>query len=65
MKSIFLIIVTVSMSMGASTGHDAESAMNEVRNKVAILGGNGLRIINTNSDAIATTVTGEALKYKF
>ena len=61
----FLDVVTGSMSMGASTGHDAESAMNEARNRVAALGGNGLKVINTDSDAVATTVTGEALECTF
>lgn len=61
----FIGVVTGSMSMGASSGHDAESAMNEIRNRVAKLGGNGLRVINTDSDVLATTVTGEALKCNF
>lgn len=61
----FVGVVTGSMAMGASTGHDAESAINEARNRVARLGGNGLRLLNTDSDAIATTVTGEALRCNF
>ena len=61
----FVGVVTGSMDMGVSTGHDAESAMNEVRNKVAALGGNGLRVLNIDSDFVATTVTGEALNCNF
>ena len=47
----FIGVVTGSMAMGASTGHDAESAMNEARNEVAALGGNGLRALNIDSEA--------------
>lgn len=61
----FISIVTGSMSMGASTSHDAESAMNEVRNKVARAGGNAMRIIKSDSDIFATTVVAEALKCTF
>ena len=61
----FVGIVTGSMSMGASTGHDAESALNEVRNKAAKRGANAIKIISSDSDAFATTVVAEALKCTF
>ena len=61
----FIGVVTGSMSMGANTGHDSESAMNEARNKVAAIGGNGMRILGSDSDVFASTVTAEALHCNF
>ncbi len=58
----FITIVTGSMSMGANTGHDAEGAINKVRNKIALIGGNGMRVIGTNSNIFSSTVTAEALR---
>ena len=48
--------------MGLSTADDAQSAMNKVRNAVAEAGGNAMRIISTDTDMAATTVTAEAVK---
>lgn len=61
----FLGIVTGSMSMGTTTSDDAESAMNEVRNKASELGANAIRILNIDSDLFSSTVTAEALKCDF
>lgn len=58
----FITIVTASESDGWSTADDAESAMNQVRNAIAEAGGNAMRIISTDTDQMATTVTAEALK---
>jgi len=58
----FIGVVAGSMSAGASTAHDAESAMNEVRNKAAQIGANGLRVLGINSNVAASTVTAEALR---
>ena len=55
-------IVTGSGSMGNSTAHDMEGALNEVRNETAKLGGNRFRIISLSSSIISSTVVGEALK---
>jgi len=54
-------LVTGSESMGHSTSHDLQSAINKARNKVAELGGNAMRIISTSSDVYASTVLVEAL----
>lgn len=61
----FVTVVTASESMGSSTGGDAQSAMNKVRNKVAEVGGNVMLIVSTNSDMFSSTVVAEALKCTF
>ena len=53
-------VVTGSSNAGASPGHNAENAMNEVRNKAAELGGNALEVIGTTASGSAQTVIGEA-----
>ena len=58
-------VVTGSTSLGANTGHEAESAMNEARNKAAKLGGNALYIIDKNSNEVSTSVIGEAFNCSF
>lgn len=64
-KCTFIGTVTGSNSMGNTTAHDAEGAMNELRNKAAMLGANSVRIINIDSSALATTAVGEALTCDF
>ena len=61
----FVAVVAASESMGASTGGDAQSAMNKLRNKVAAAGGNAMLVISTNSDMFSSTVVAEALKCTF
>jgi uncharacterized protein YbjQ (UPF0145 family) len=61
----FINTVTGSGSWGNSTAHDAEGAMNEMRNKVEEFGGNALKIINVDSSIITTTAVGEALSCDF
>ena len=64
-KCKFITTVTGSGSMGWTTAHDAEGAMNEVRNDAAKSGANAIRIININSDMDTTVVIAEALECKF
>jgi hypothetical protein len=61
----FITIVTASEEFGLNQGMDAESAMNKVRNKIALLGGNAMSIISINSTEWGTIVTAEALKCDF
>lgn len=60
-KCKFVGTVAGSNSMGNTTAHDAEGAMNELRNKAAKLGANSVRVINIDSSVLVTTVVGEAL----
>lgn len=62
---VFVATVTGSNSMGNSTAHDADGAMNELRNKAASYGANAVRVINIDSSAMVTTAVGEALNCKF
>ena len=64
-KCEFVATVTGSNSMGSTTAHDAEGAMNEVRNQAAQYGANAVRIINIDSSVFTTTVVGEALNCQF
>ena len=61
----FLTIVAGSNSLGYSTAHDAEGAMNEVRNKAARVGGNAVKLIDIESGSMSTTVVAEALWCEF
>lgn len=58
-------MVTGSNSMGNNVAHDVEGATNQAKNKVAELGGNGLKILNIDTTYEFTSVTGEALKCQF
>ena|GEM_PF-864886 len=64
-KCKFITTVTGSGSWGTSSAHDAEGAMNEIRNRVAEVGGNAFKILNIDSDAFTSTVVAEALKCEF
>lgn len=61
----FIGTVSGSNSMGMSTSHDADGAMNALRNKAAVMGANAVRIINVDSDSEATTAVAEALVCEF
>ncbi|MBT8124701.1 MAG: DUF4156 domain-containing protein [Gammaproteobacteria bacterium] len=61
----FVGTVTGSNSMGNSTAHDAEGAMNQLRNKAANLGANAVRVINVSTTEAVTTTVGEALSCQF
>ncbi|MEH6557642.1 MAG: DUF4156 domain-containing protein [Oceanicoccus sp.] len=61
----FVATVTGSNSMGNSTAHDAEGAMNQLRNKAADLGANAVRVISVSTTEAVTTTVGEALNCKF
>lgn len=64
-KAEYLGIVTGSFSWGYSTAEDAESAMNEVRNKAAKLGGNAIYIVNIDSNPLNTTVVADVYRFNF
>lgn len=64
-KCKFVGTVTGSNSMGNTTAHDAEGAMNELRNKAAAIGANAVRVMNIDSSALVTTAVGEALNCEF
>ena len=61
----FVGTVTGSNELGYSTAHDAEGAMNELRNKAANLGANAVRVINVETTEAVTTTVGEALNCKY
>jgi uncharacterized protein YbjQ (UPF0145 family) len=61
----FVGTVSGSNSMGSSTAHDADGAMNDLRNKAAVMGANAVKIINVDSDSEATTAVAEALDCDF
>lgn len=61
----FVASVTGSNSMGNTTAHDAEGAMNQLRNKAAELGANAVRVISVSTTQQVTTTVGEALSCQF
>ena len=61
----FVGTVSGSNSMGMSTSHDADGAMNALRNKAAAMGANAVKIINVDSNSEATTAIAEALSCDF
>ena len=61
----YISIVTASEEFGITTGMEARSAMNKVRNKAAESGGNAIRIIDIDSGLWGSTVVAEALKCDF
>lgn len=63
-KCDFIAVVAGSMSMGVTSADNAESAVNEARNKAAAVGANAIRLINQVTNSSGTTVTAEALKCK-
>ncbi len=58
----FIGTVSASNSMGMSQADEAEGALNELRNKAAAMGANAVRIINVDSNEVASTALAEALK---
>jgi len=61
----FVGVVTAYSQVGPTTGHNAENARVQVRNKAADLGGNALHIIGTSTNGRASTVTGKAFSCEF
>jgi uncharacterized protein YbjQ (UPF0145 family) len=61
----YVSTVTGSGSVGWTTAHDAEGAMNEVRNRAAEDGANAIQIINIDSDALTSVVVALALECDF
>lgn len=64
-KCKFVTTVTGSGSMGWTTAHDAEGAMNEVRNRAAKAGANAIRVVNIDSNMETSVVVAEALNCEF
>lgn len=64
-KCKFITTVTGSGSMGWTTAHDAEGAMNEVRNDAAKAGANAIRVVNVDSNMQTSVVVAEALQCEF
>ncbi len=61
----FVGTVTGSNSMGNTTAHDAEGAMNQLRNKAANIGANAVRVLSVSFSEAVTTTVGEALNCQF
>ena len=61
----FLGTVTGYNSMGSSAAHDAEGAMNDLRNNAAEMGANAVKMIDVETTIEATTAIGEALSCNF
>ena len=57
----FVGTVSGSNSMGMTTAHDADGAMNAMRNKAAAMGANAIKIVNVDSNSEVTTAVAEAL----
>ena len=57
--------VAGSNASGTSTAHDADGAMNDIRNRAAALGANGIYVMNIDTNEYATTIFGEAVTCKF
>lgn len=61
----FLGTVSAFDTMGASTGHESQNALNEARNKAAKLGANAIKIVHMQTTFQGTSVTAEALQCSF
>ena len=61
----FIGTVSAFDTMGASTGHESQNALNEARNKAAKLGANAIKIVHMQTTFQGTSVTAEALTCKF
>lgn len=61
----YIETVTGSDSLGWTSAHDAEGAMNEAKNRSAKIGANAIRIINIDSDLATSVVVAEDLKCDF
>jgi len=57
----FIGTVTGYNSMGSSAAHDADGAMNDLRNKAAQMGANAVKMIDVETTLDGTTTIGEAL----
>ncbi len=56
----FLGPVSATEMFGLTSGHDAASALNKVRNEVAARGGNAFVLTNTTSSEAATNAQADA-----
>ena len=60
----FIGTVSGSNTMGMSMAHDADGAINQMRNKASHVNANAVRVISINSNESGTTAVGEALRCK-
>ena len=61
----FITTVTGSGTWGINSAHDAEGAMNEIRNEAARVGGNALKMVNVDSNIFTHSTIAEALNCEF
>ena len=61
----FVGTVSAFDTLGASTGHESQNALNEARNKAAQLGANAIKILHMQTTFQGTSVTAEALQCQF
>jgi ABC-type glycerol-3-phosphate transport system substrate-binding protein len=61
----FIATVSAFDTLGASTGHESQNALNEARNKAAQAGGNAIKIVHMQTTFQGTSVTAEALRCEF
>jgi uncharacterized protein YbjQ (UPF0145 family) len=61
----FIDTVSGSNTDGKDMAHDADGAMNQLRNKASQINANAVRVLSINSNEDGTTVIGEALKCNF
>jgi uncharacterized protein YbjQ (UPF0145 family) len=61
----FIGSVTGSNAMGMGRAHDADGALNEMRNKASQMGANAVQVISITSNSNDTVAIGKALKCNF
>jgi hypothetical protein len=61
----FVTTLSAYNSMGIDAAQDSENALNDLRNKAAKAGMNGVRILNIGTTTDGTSVTAEGLRCKF
>ncbi len=61
----FVTTLSAYSSMGFDAAQDSENALNDLRNKAAKAGMNGVRIINIGTTTDGTSVTAEGLRCAF
>lgn len=64
-KCKFVSVVSGFDTLGATTGHEAENTLNEIRNKAAKLNANGIKIMHMETTFQGTSATAEVLRCKF
>jgi hypothetical protein len=64
-KCEYLGFVSGSGAMGWTTAHDPESAMYDVQNQAAGLGGNAVRVRNIDSSVATTVIVADVYSCEF